>query len=230
MNKGALRFYNKIRSKGISPKKVCEVGVYLPEESNLIGFINDNVDTTLIEADPDYVKAINKYFAGSSNLTVHNAAVYDYNGTVELCKRKSSTFVSELKSSPAIVNDKYVVDEGDKFIAKSIKFSEIDNGDFDVLSIDIEGAEWFVIKHLVSRPLILSIETHGKYYKNPYLKEISNWINENGYKIWYKDKSDTVFVKDDTFKITIFEKLELIITEMKLYIFSQKKYLKAIFK
>jgi len=34
-------------------------------------------------------------------------AVFDYNGGIELSKRESSTFVSILSSSPALVNDSY---------------------------------------------------------------------------------------------------------------------------
>ena len=62
MNKGAIRFYNKLKNKKYKPQRICEVGVYLPEESNIIGFIRDNVATTLVEANPKYVLKINEYF------------------------------------------------------------------------------------------------------------------------------------------------------------------------
>ncbi|HET9135715.1 MAG TPA: hypothetical protein VFO76_03690, partial [Candidatus Kapabacteria bacterium] len=58
-----------------------------------------------------------------------------------------------------------------------------------------EGCEWYVIETMNSRPDIISLETHGKQYKNPFTKEISDWMNHNKYKIWYRDKSDTVYIK-----------------------------------
>jgi len=38
-----------------------------------------------------------------------------------------------------------------------------------------------VLKHLVSRPKVISIETHGKYYLNPFLTEITQWMEREGY-------------------------------------------------
>jgi hypothetical protein len=81
------------------------------------------------------------------------------------------------------VNDYFRVNEEDKFVANSIIFSEIDKGTFDLISIDIEGAEWYVIKHMISRPNIISIETHGKFYTNPNIREIKNWMQLNNYTL-----------------------------------------------
>ncbi|MBK8554209.1 MAG: FkbM family methyltransferase [Ignavibacteria bacterium] len=85
----------------------------------------------------------------------------------------------------------------------------MDDGTIDLLSVDIEGGEWFVVKHLVSRPDVISIETHWKNYSNPYLKEINEWMSDNDYQIWYIDKSDTVYFKNNLFKLTVLEKAEL---------------------
>jgi Methyltransferase FkbM domain len=104
--------------------------------------------------------------------------------------------VTQLNASPAIVNDKYKVNEENTFAVPCRKFSEIDDGTIDLISIDIEGSEWYVIKHMVSRPNVISIETHGKYYTNPFIKEIESWMNQENYTIWYKDLSDTVFIKN----------------------------------
>ena len=230
MNKGALRFYKKIRDKKYNPKNICEIGVYLPQESNVIGFINENIQTTLIEADPVYVSNIKDYFAERNNITVIEAAVFDFKGEVELCKRASSTFISQLKSSPAMVNDDCNVSDEEKFTANSIVFSEVDKGTFDLVSIDIEGAEWYVIKYMISRPDIISIETHGKYYTNPNIIEIINWMRTNNYIEWYKDKSDTIYIKRGVFPVSIYEKLQLFFVGIVNNILKMKKLIKKYLK
>lgn len=105
------------------------------------------------------------------------------------------------------MNDNYVSDSENKINVEAKTFDEIDDGTIDLLSVDIEGGEWFVIKHLKSKPGVISIETHWKNYSNPYLKEIYGWMNKHGYKVWYVDKSDTVFFKTKLFELTPFEKI-----------------------
>ncbi|MCX6153418.1 MAG: FkbM family methyltransferase [Candidatus Kapabacteria bacterium] len=229
MNQGAVRLYNKLKDKNYSPKNICEIGVYLPDDSNILHFINDNIAATLVEADPNTVKIIKKYFTNHSNVKIIEAAVFDFHGKIELSRRESSTFITQLEASPALINDNYQVNQSDQFIAESILFSEIDKGDFDLISIDIEGAEWFVLKYMSSRPDIISIETHGKYYTNPNIGQINDWMRENNYIKWYKDNSDTLFVKKNIFNITIYEKIQLIIMNLSIAILKKKKLLKKIF-
>lgn len=204
--------YRKLRERKFYPQHVCEVGVYLPETSNILGFINDGVRATLVEADPVTVEQINAYFKGK-NITVFPYAVWDRNGSINLSKAAASTFVSELQSSPAIENDKYTVKAEDTFEVPCKMFSELDDGTIDLLSIDIEGSEWYVLKHLKSRPKVLSVETHGKYYTNPFMQEIDRWTTANGYAVWYKDGSDTVYVLQDLFAPSLADKLQTLWTE-----------------
>ncbi len=226
MTNDANYLFNKIKQKQYTPQNICEIGVFKPEDSNLLGFINEDIRTTLVEADPIYVEQIHNYFINKTNIKVVPKAIFDFNGQIELCRHSASTFVKELKSSPALVNDNYKLETAETFVADCIKFSEIDKGDFDVISIDIEGAEWYVLKHMKSRPNILSIETHGKYYVNPNIEEIRNWIKENNYIQWYKGKSDTVFIKKNIFNVTILEKLKIILKNLSIFLIKQKKILK----
>ncbi len=208
------QIYTKLKAKGIQFSHVCEVGVYLPETSNIVDFIFEGIKTTLVEPDSKHVEAINKYFKGQNNITIFPYAVYDYNGVVKLSKAAASTFISELRASPALVNDNYKISEVNTYEVPCKIFSDIDTGDIDLLSVDIEGAEWYVLKTMTSRPKVLSIETHGKFYENPFLAEIQHWISINNYVIWYKDKSDTVFIKKDLFALTFGEDLALKQTEI----------------
>jgi FkbM family methyltransferase len=203
------RIYQRCNAKNFKPRHVAEVGVYLPETSNVINFIQAGVKTTLVEADPNTVMAIQQYFSRYPNVYIFPVAVFDYNGEIELLRRAASTFISTLPASPSLVNDGYQAADEDKFTVPCKKFSEIDPGDLDLLSIDIEGAEWYVLKHMVSRPKVLSIETHGKFYVNPNLGQIETWLSTNGYQRWYMDKSDTVYVHKNTFSVSLSEKIAL---------------------
>ncbi|MBJ6144041.1 FkbM family methyltransferase [Hymenobacter sp. BT559] len=198
--------YQKLRARGLTFSHVCEVGVYIPETSNILDFINNGVRATLVEADPDVAKKIKAAFA-TKNIDLHPVAVWDTNGTLKLSKAASSTFATELPTSPALENDRYHVSEATTFEVPCVQFSTIDDGTIDLLSIDIEGGEWYVLKHLVSSPKVLSIETHGKYYTNPFLTEITAWLAQHNYTLWYKDGSDSVFIKEGLFPVSLFDKL-----------------------
>lgn len=199
--------FEKTKQIKFKPLLVAEVGVYLPQTSNVLGFINEGINTILVEPDPLCIVKIQEYFVGKENVKLFQNAIYFEPTEIELYRTNASTFVSTLKSSPALVNDKYLKKDKDKFSAKAIKFSDIDKGDIDLLSIDTEDCEWFVISTMESRPQIISIETHAKKYKNPYLKDLNQWMLENNYKIWYIDKSDTVFIKNDLTNISLIDKL-----------------------
>ena len=214
--------YNKVKEKGFLPTHVAEVGVWHPGTSNIISYIDDGLRSTLVEPDPNSIKLIKKNFL-KHNVNLHEVAICDFDGEVELCKRGSSTFVSSLPSSPALVNDSCNIFDSEKFIAKAIKFDKIDDGTIDLLSIDTEGSEWFVIKNMVSRPVVLSIETHGGMYTNPYIKEILEWLASNHYKLWFKNKSDSIYVHDDKISVTFFEKITLVFVNINIKFKSIKK-------
>ena len=224
-NKPLKKIYRKLKSRNISFQHVCEVGVYLPETSNIIDFIKDGIRATLVEADNATVKKIQNYFEGY-NIQIFPVAVYNYTGIITLSKAAASTFVTELKSSPAIVNDQYKISDENTFEVPCMVFSDIDDGTIDLISIDIEGCEWYVIEYMKSRPAVISVETHGKYYTNPFISEIKNWMLRENYIIWYKDRSDTIFVRKDVFVPNIHDKIITQLAEGKLY---WKKF-KRVFK
>jgi len=200
MNKKAhKRIYRKTRERNLTFQHVCEVGVYLPETSNIRDFIFDKVRATLVEADPQIIDKIHHYFK-DGNIQVFPVAVWDHNGVLQLSKAEASTFATAIGQSPAIVNDRYHVETANTFEVPCKIFSEIDDGTIDLLSIDIEGGEWYVIKHMVSRPKVISVETHGKYYTNPFLSNITDWMEREGYRVWFRDQSDTVYVRAGLFE------------------------------
>lgn len=211
MNKRPLNdtLYQKCKKKGLNFNHVAEVGVWSPETSNILGFIHDGIRATLVEPLPDKIESIKKYFINYQDVTLFPYAVYDREGELDLFNKGASTFVGELKSSPALVNDKYIPKPDDKVTVQAKLFSSIDDATIDLLSVDTEGCEWYVLKFMLSRPIVISLETHGKKYINPFIKEIEQWMKDNDYDVWYNEKSDTIYVKRDTIQLTIWEKTKL---------------------
>lgn len=210
MNEQPLKnLYAQLQKKGFQPQHVAEVGVYIPETSNIFDYIEAGVRTTLVEPDPESIERIRERFAGYEHITLHTVAAYDFEGELELSQRDASTFVSQLESSPAIVNDGYVVSTDDQFSVRCTTFDTLDDGSIDLISIDTEGSEWFVIKYMRSRPDVISIETHGAAYVNPHIAEIRNWMSENGYEVLFKDRSDSVYVRSEAIRPGIVDKVAL---------------------
>lgn len=197
----------RCNAKSFSPGHVAEVGVYLPHTSNVRGFIEQGIKATLVEANPDVVKKIHAHFSGLDNVTVHTCAVYDTPGRITLYAREASTYVTELETPPEVINVGYKPADEDKFTVEAKRFDQIDDGSIDLLCVDTEGCEWYVIKHMKSRPTVISLETHGSRYVNPFIVEIRRWMKTNGYEVWYLDGTDTVFVKAGTIVISAKEKL-----------------------
>jgi FkbM family methyltransferase len=187
------QLFETVDSAGIRVNHACEVGVYLPDVSNVRGWIAAGVRTTLVECDPVIVRQLQERFGALPNVRIEAVAVADAAGRLTLFRAGASTFGSNVLQSPAIVNDGYRKEASTTFEVAAVTFDAIDDGTIDLLSIDIEGGEWFVLRHMRSRPEIISVETHGKRYVNPHLREILAWCDAEGYGAWYRDRSDTVF-------------------------------------
>ncbi len=223
-NKPKKQIYRKTKSIGMDISQVCEVGVYLPETSNIIDYINEGVTTMLVEPEPKSIAAIEAYFKEHSNITLYPFAIYNRSGKLTLARAEASTFAAELPSSPALVNDHYQLNSTKNIEVDCKLFSSIDPGNIDLLSIDTEGSEWHVLSTMSSRPRILSIETHGKYYINPYISEINNWLSENNYHIWFKDQSDTVYFHKDSIKLSLVDHFNLFLRNTSLWLRRSKRY------
>ncbi|MCO5251920.1 MAG: FkbM family methyltransferase [Candidatus Kapabacteria bacterium] len=223
MNRTHNNLYAKCSSKQLTIEHACEVGVYMPESSNVIDFIETGKRTTLIEADPESIALINKRFGDYPSVSIHSVAVFNRRGRVKLSRAKASTFISELTESPALVNDSYQKAPDNEFETDCVLFSDLDDGKIDLLSIDIEGAEWFVLSHMKSMPKVISVETHGKYYTNPYIKKIRSFMHGNDYQEWFMDLSDTVYLNKNSARVTLTEKLKLTIMKIRIFARRMKK-------
>jgi FkbM family methyltransferase len=224
------RLTKMLKKKNYTPRHVCEVGVWHPRTSNIKYFIEKNIKSLLIEPDPESIALIKKEWGERKNLTLKTIACTDFEGTIDLHKAGSSSFVSSTKNSPAMVNDSFDIKKNISTKVDAKKFSSEDPGDIDLISIDIEGSEWFVIKHMLSRPDIISIETHGGYYINPHIEDIRKWMDEYNYVLWFKDNSDSVYVKKNIIKVKFNEILFLMLKNIHLVFRRYRKGLKLFFR
>jgi FkbM family methyltransferase len=202
--------FKKISQKEIVISKAAEVGVYYPQTSNIIDFIEADIPSILIEADPLCVERIHEYFR-NRNITVYPYAIWDEEGIITLYRAGASTFVSSIMRSPAKTNDHYIENSKNSFTAEAKRFSSIDSGDIDLISIDIEGAEWYVLKHMISRPKFINIEFRADRYSNPFKKEIIDWLRSNNYTLWYHDDTDSVYYRNDVLNLKMSERIPLMV-------------------
>jgi FkbM family methyltransferase len=219
----------KLKEKGYATYHICEVGVWHPKTSNIKYYIEKDIKTLLIEPDSESIALIKKEWGDKKNLILKTFACTDFEGTIDLHKAGSSSFISSCNNSPAIVNDSFDIKSNISTKVDAKKFSSEDPGDIDLISIDTEGSEWFVIKNMLSRPNIISIETHGGYYINPYINEIKQWMTEYNYILWFKDNSDSVYIKKGVIEVKFNEILFLIVKNIHPFFRRYRKGLKLFF-
>jgi FkbM family methyltransferase len=184
-----IDFCNRI---SLQPKHLVEIGVGGPQCCRTADFINHGVRIQLFEANPIYYNMNVEVLGKCPGVEIYNVAIFNKKGKSKFLLRDASGFL-EGTVSP------YLVNGGDDF---STRFTEVetdtidkyDDGTIDLLTVDIEGSEWFVLERLISRPKLIVLETHGgDFYLNPYIKEITKFMEKNNYSILWRDESDTYY-------------------------------------
>lgn len=189
------KLYWAVKKAGIEIHKAAEVGVLSFETSVIRAFIQNGVQCDLYEAIPDFCRDITASIAPYKNVTLHEVAVADYDGTMELCMAGPSTFNAAQDVSPAINHDGYDKAKAKVISAKCVDFAGVDPGDYDLVTIDVEGGEYSVLSRMKSRPKVIALETQSRDYCNPRLGSITDWMLENGYSVWVWNDTDTIFFK-----------------------------------
>lgn len=180
---------------GILINKAAEIGVYTFETSAIKPLIESGVECDLYEAIPSYSEKIKKAIEAHHKTKLHNCAVADYNGEMTLYLAGASTFNSNQKESPAINHDRFKTSDAMALTVLCRDFNDLDNGDYDYISIDVEGGEFSILSRMKSRPVIINLETQSRDYINPKLGSITDWMVENNYKVWFRNDTDTLFIK-----------------------------------
>jgi FkbM family methyltransferase len=149
-------------------------------------------ECVLFEPASFYYKEIVQQASEHPNVQVHNIAIYDYDGYCEFIENSQMSFIKGL-NSPQV---QFGIHDGLHRICPCAKISKFDKGNIDLLLLDMEGAEWFVLKYLISRPDKIIVETElASRYKNPFLEEIQTWMQINGYHNTDTIGADTVWEK-----------------------------------
>jgi FkbM family methyltransferase len=193
---------------GIQVRKAVEVGVLSFETSAIKSFIETGVTCDLYEAVPEFCKNISKSIAPFNNAALHEMAVSDFDGNMELCMAGPSTFNAAQEVSPAINHDGYDKANAKVITVKCVDFAAVDPGDYDLVTIDVEGGEYAVLSRMKSRPRVIALETQSRDYCNPKLGAITDWMLENGYRVWLWNDTDTVFYKGKPPSLGVVEDLK----------------------
>jgi FkbM family methyltransferase len=208
--------YKICQQNNFTPSLCVEVGSAHPRTTQLKEFIENKIECWLIEANPRLFYCLSKGFdegdfqstwpqvsnyphqfpgfENLSNVKLFNYAIFNKNKNIKFFERNASSFCENI-DSPAKICDSYRENDADSYIVEAITMDKIDTGSIDLLAIDVEGCEWFVLERLISRPKILCIETHGPNYQNKFLPEINQWAYKNLYTVVGRSESDTLFVK-----------------------------------
>lgn len=170
----------------------CEVGVGpLSMANSFLLADNPNYEILAFEPHPVYYADFVKAVGSRPNVKIHNVAIGDENGEAEFYDNATSSSLVGIETT----TKKH--DTLNKFSVQVRRISEFDNGEIDILSVDVEGNEFFVLKHLISRPQQITVEIYNDLatYINPYLFEIEEWAKNNDYKRVRVANSDFVYRK-----------------------------------
>jgi FkbM family methyltransferase len=168
--------------------KIFEIGVGNPSVCRTANeFVNE---CYLFEANPKIYKELLQAYGNRPNFHIHNVAIGDYDGEIEFLCNGDSSFISSIKS-PASYGSKEYLDSFEKIKIPCKKICNFENDEsIDVMLLDMEGSEWFVLKHLKNKPklIIIEMQNSNKTYKNPFYDEIINWMQENCYLLKGKNQ------------------------------------------
>lgn len=173
---------------------ICEVGVGpLSMCYGALIWDDPRVEYIGFEPHPEYYRQVLTAAAGRPNVQLHNIAIGDEDGRMNLCVDGTSSALENVNSPFFQLRGSRP--EGVVCEVDVRKMSRYDNGKIDVLRIDTEGAEYLCLKHLISRPKQIVIEMYDDMasYINPYLYDIEKWAKTNGYKKIAIHDSDFIY-------------------------------------
>lgn len=161
------------------PRRVAEVGVCLPDMCETRPFIEAGVKVDLFEPQPEAAQLLRGAWGGRDNVRVFEVALVDQPGTVVMHRSKNRAeggCTLDGVTPPIVCRGKTIRVRGERF-------QVFDPGDYDLVTIDTEGADWFALKWMLSRPKMISVEMTGAKgtWRNPYWGKIKSWMRRNGY-------------------------------------------------
>jgi hypothetical protein len=101
------------------------------------------------------------------NVRILPFAVWAISGPVKMFNIGATSYIQGIAGSPANSNNAYQPSPADLIEVEAKWFRDIDDGTIDVLQLDMEGAEWYALLTMKSKPKIITIEMEYNKYKNP---------------------------------------------------------------
>ncbi len=156
-------------------RTICEVAV--GPWSLLSRFEGQCNRALFIEPDPQMARDAEINFPWAQILRV---AIAEQLGTANLRQLKGASYIKGIPWAP-MFKKKFQARAraAGKIAVPTMPFNLVDDGEIDILNLDCEGSEWFVLVNLLSRPRIIQIEL---YPENHYAKQIKAWMQDNGYQ------------------------------------------------
>jgi FkbM family methyltransferase len=170
-----------------------EVGVATYAVSRLKDlFNNTKSEFHLFEPLPEYFKDL-KNNINQDNVQLHNVAIYKESGEFEFNEYGQESHINTV-ISPAVSRGRLIQH---KHIVKSHTIDEFDKGNIDILLIDAEGCEWYVLEKLISKPKIIALEltTAIRDFVHPHIELVEGWMYENNYELKDVIGGDYIYIK-----------------------------------
>ena len=156
------------------------------EEGKLVHFF---------EPRPNAAENLRSHTKDKDNVFVHEVAIADREGeeTLTIDDGLSSYLDCVKEDTPLTQRHR------NKIKVKTAPIHNYDKGDIEILVADVEGCEYFLLKHLISSPYLIQLEVLKTAYTRPKEALIMEWMKENNYKVGWKDSGgwDTVFLRKD---------------------------------
>lgn len=154
----------------------------------------DDAFFDLFEPHPVFAAAIREASKDRPNVSLFEVAIGDEPGKLTLYDEGTSSSLAGV-ASPSEQHKGAHARKG--FEVDVRRISDFDKGDIDHLRVDVEGNEWFCLKHLVSRPEQIVVEMFNDLatYINPHLYEIEAWAAANGYRRAAVQDSDFIYTR-----------------------------------
>lgn len=186
---------------GGKPRLVAEVGVNEPDKCSVACFLNQGVEGILVEPLPWCAEHLREAFPTAK---VIEGVVGATRGEVRLYDRGEGSWIEDVPAGSApdehprhsgIVRAEF--DQQYTRAVQSYPWWSLERHDLDVLCVDTEGAEWFVIRDMRTEPKLIRLEMHFTHsgWRNPYYDQICQTLAESGYEKIGEDVSDILWVK-----------------------------------
>lgn len=174
---------------GLVPRLVCEAGVHGPNDCRAKAW--PGVPWLLIEPLPHLAAMLRESFPKAR---VEECAIGPVSGRVPFA---SAGGCSHLVSESITPNSQHWGNREQVIEVESKAFAAIDPGNIDVLLADMEGAEWYLLATMRSRPRVIVLEMHspGNRYQNPHHGLILCWMNAMGYTLAKVGDADCCWVR-----------------------------------